>query len=141
MLDFINCVKNVLEEQNKTTEDLFKDNIISKNTFYKYKHRYPSLKTLLKIANYLCVNVDYLLELSDINDFKPYKLEQVNLNKSIVELINNLGKSQRKFSKELNISRANLLRWKNGINPNVQTLIEISKYFNIPIDDLLDKNN
>ena len=141
MLDFINCVKNVLEEQNKTTEDLFKDNIISKNTFYKYKHRYPSLKTLLKIANYLCVNVDYLLELSDINDFKPYKLEQVNLNKTIVELINNLGKSQRKFSKELNISRANLLRWKNGINPNVQTLIEISKYFNIPIDDLLDKNN
>lgn len=141
MLDFINCVKNVLEEQNKTTEDLFKDNIISKNTFYKYKHRYPSLKTLLKIANYLCVNVDYLLELSDINDFKPYKLEQVNLNKSIVELINNLGKSQRKFSKELNISRANLLRWKNGTNPNVQTLIEISKYFNIPIDDLLDKNN
>ena len=141
MLDFINCVKNVLEEQNKTTEDLFKDNIISKNTFYKYKHRYPSLKTLLKIANYLCVNVDYLLELSDINDFKPYKLEQVNLNKTIVELINNLGKSQRKFSKELNISRANLLRWKNGTNPNVQTLIEISKYFNIPIDDLLDKNN
>ena len=141
MLDFINCVKNVLEEQNKTTEDLFKDNIISKNTFYKYKHRYPSLKTLLKIANYLCVNVDYLLELSDINDFKPYKLEQVNLNKTIVELINHLGKSQRKFSKELNISRANLLRWKNGINPNVQTLIEISKYFNIPIDDLLDKNN
>ena len=141
MLDFINCVKNVLEEQNKTTEDLFKDNIISKNTFYKYKHRYPSLKTLLKIANYLCVNVDYLLELSDINDFKPYKLEQVNLNKNIVELINHLGKSQRKFSKELNISRANLLRWKNGINPNVQTLIEISKYFNIPIDDLLDKNN
>ena len=141
MLDFINCVKNVLEEQNKTTEDLFKNNIISKNTFYKYKHRYPSLKTLLKIANYLCVNVDYLLELSDINDFKPYKLEQVNLNKTIVELINNLGKSQRKFSKELNISKANLLRWKNETNPNVQTLIEISKYFNIPIDDLLDKNN
>ena len=29
MSDFINCVKNVLEEQNKTTEDLFKDGIIA----------------------------------------------------------------------------------------------------------------
>ena len=139
MSDFINCVKNVLEEQNKTTEDLFKDGVIPKNTFYKYRHRYPSLKTLLKIANYLCVNVDYLLELNDTKNFKPYKLEQENLNQTIVALINNLGKSQREFSKELDISRANLQRWKKGTSPNVQTLIEISKYFNVPIDDLLEK--
>lgn len=141
MSDFINCVKNVLEEQNKTTEDLFKDGIIPKNTFYKYRQRYPSLSSLLKIANYLCVNMDYLLDLSDTNNFKPYKLEQENLNQTIVALINNLGKSQRKFSKELDISRANLQRWKKGTSPNVQTLIEISKYFNVPIDDLLDKSN
>ena len=141
MSDFISCVKNVLEEQNKTTEDLFKDGVIPKNTFYKYRHRYPSLKTLLKIANYLCVNVDYLLELNDTKNFKPYKLEQENLNQTIVALINNLGKSQREFSKELDISRANLQRWKKGTSPNVQTLIEISKYFNVPIDDLLDKSN
>lgn len=141
MSDFISCVKNVLEEQNKTMEDLFKNNIISKNTFYKYRHRYPSLKTLLKMANYLCVNVDYLLELSDKNNFKPYKLKQENLNRTIVAQINNLGKSQREFSKELGISRANLLRWKKGTSPNVETLIEISKYFNVPIDDLLDKDN
>ena len=141
MFDFISCVKNVLEEQNKTTEDLLKDGVIPKNTFYKYRHRYPSLSSLLKIANYLCVNVDYLLDLSDTNNFKPYKLEQENLNQTIVALINNLGKSQREFSKELDISRANLQRWKKGTSPNVQTLIEISKYFNVPIDDLLEKSN
>ena len=139
MSDFISCVKNVLEEQNKTTEDLFKDGVIPKNTFYKYRHRYPSLKTLLKIANYLCVNVDYLLELNDTKNFKPYKLEQENLNQTIVALIDNLGKSQREFSNELDISRANLQRWTKGTSPNVPTLIEISKYFNVPIDDLLEK--
>ena len=36
MTNFILMVKNILEEQGKNIDDLFKDNIISKNTFYKY---------------------------------------------------------------------------------------------------------
>lgn len=139
MSDFIAQVKSVLEEKNMTTQDLFDDNIISQNTFYKYKHRYPSLKTLLKIANYLNVTVDYLFELTDQNNFKPYSLQQNDLYTHIVALIDNYGISQRKFSKDLHYSRVNLLRWKKGTSPNVQALIEIAKYLNCPIDDLLQK--
>ncbi len=139
MSDFISQVKEILEEKGKTTENLFADKVISEDTFYKYKHRYPSLKTLLKVANYLCVTVDYLFELSNENNFKPYALEQKNLYSNIVALIESSGISQRKFSKDLHYSRVNLLRWKNGMTPNVQSLIEISKYFNYPINDLLDK--
>lgn len=139
MTDFITLVKEVLEEKGMSTQNLFDDGVISENTFYKYKHRYPNLTTLLKIANYLCVSVDYLFGLSDENKFKPYSLEQKNLYNNIVSLIENSKISQRKFSKDLNYSRVNLLRWKKGTSPNVQSLIEISKYFSIPIDDLLDK--
>ena len=58
MLKFIGIVQNVLSEQGKTVDVLFKNNIISKNTFYKYKQRNPSLPTLIKIvAN----SVKYLL--------------------------------------------------------------------------------
>lgn len=70
------------------------------------------MKTLLKVANFLCVTVDYLFELSDENNFKPYDLEQKNLYTNIVSLIENSGISQRKFSKDMNYSRVNLLRWK-----------------------------
>ena len=80
-----------------------------------------------------------MIGLSDENKFKTYSLEQKNLYNNIVSLIENSKISQRKFSKDLNYSRVNLLRWKKGTYPNVQSLIEISKYFNIPIDDLLDK--
>ncbi len=141
MPDFITLVNDVLEEQGKTTKDLFKNGVISENTFYKYRHRYPNLKTLLRIANYLQVSIDYLFELSDENKFKPYLIEQKNLYNNIISLIENSKISQRKFSKDLNYSRVNLLRWKKGMLPNIQTLIEISKYFNVPVDDLLEKEH
>lgn len=54
MINFINLVKEVLEDKGMTTQNLFDDGVISENIFYKYKHRYPNLTTLLKIANYLC---------------------------------------------------------------------------------------
>jgi len=62
MLYFISKVKSTLEEQGKSIQSLFNDKIVSKNTFYKYKQRYPSLNTLIKIANYLEVSIDYLFE-------------------------------------------------------------------------------
>ncbi len=139
MLNFINLVKEILEDKGLTTQNLFDDGVISENTFYKYKHRYPNLTTLLKIANYLCVSVDYLFALSDENRFRPYSLEQKNLYSTIVSLIENSGISQRQFSKDLNHSRVNLLRWKKATSPSVQSLIEIAKYFNISIDELLEK--
>ena len=46
MADFITIIQSILEEKGKTTENLFNDNIISRDTFYKYKYRNSSLKSL-----------------------------------------------------------------------------------------------
>ena len=59
MLDFIKVVENILEEQGKSKQVLFENNIVSENTFFKYRHRYPSLNTVMKIANFLNVSLDY----------------------------------------------------------------------------------
>lgn len=99
MSDFITLVKEVLEERGMTPQDLFDAGVVYENTFYKYKNRNPSLKTLLKVANFLCVTVDYLFELSNENNFKPYDLEQKNLYNNIISLIENSGISQRKSVK------------------------------------------
>ena len=62
MIDFIKLVENILEEQGKSKQSLFEDCVVSANTFFKYRQRYPSLKTVIKIANYLNVSIDYLFE-------------------------------------------------------------------------------
>ena len=142
MSNFINIVSELLFDQGKTTQNLFNDSIISKNTFYKYKNRTPNLHTLIKIANYLHTNIDYMFEISLENNFTPY-LEKQDFYKKLNDFLNMSNISQRKFCADLGIARANLTRWKNGICPNVNTILQIVNYLKCSTDDLLvrEQNN
>ena len=137
MIDFITAVKEILDEQGKTTKILFENNIVSANTFYKYKQRTPSLDTIIKIANYLEISIDYLFKLSEENNFIPYVYNSEIFYNNLQSFIKSRHLSGRQFCKEMNYSRDNLLRWKNGTVPSMQNLIEISKFFNCSINDLL----
>ena len=137
MNNFISLVKNVLDEQDKQIKDLFINNIVPENTFYKYTERYPSLKTAIKITNYLKVSLDYLFEFDSENEFKVYTLNELNFNKNLNTFIEQNKISKRKFCKDLNFSRDNIIRWNKGIKPSLRTLLEIANYFNCSIDDLL----
>lgn len=138
MTDFINLVNNALAEKNKTTADLFNDSIVFKDTFYKYRHRYPTVHTLLKISNYLKVTPDYLLELSDENDFKEdYTFDSEKFYLNLIKILKSKNMSGRIFCKELNYSKDNLSRWKKGTVPSTLNLIQISSYFEISISELL----
>ena len=137
MIDFIKLVENVLEEQEKSTQDLFKNNVVSENTFFKYKHRYPSLKTLIKIANYLKVSLDYLFEFTNENQFEEYKEEKIHFYKNLINYIDSKKISARQFCKNLGYSKDNVLRWKKGVLPTLQRLLEITDYFGCSIDDLI----
>ena len=138
MTDFINLVNNALAEKNKTTADLFNDSIVFKDTFYKYRHRYPSVCTLLKISNYLKVTPDYLLELSDKNDYREaYTFDSEKFYLNLDKILKSKNMSGRIFCRELNYSKDNLLRWKKGTVPSVSSLIQISTFFEVSIGDLL----
>lgn len=59
------------------------------------------------------------------------KLKQGRLNKLL---------SQEKVAKQLNISRQSISKWENGYNyPDMDNLVELSKIYDISIDDLLMK--
>ena len=126
MVDFIKLVENILEEQGKTKQDLFENNVVSENTFYKYRQRYPSIKTVVKIANYLNVSLDYLFEFSS-----------ENLYNNLTSMIDSNKISYRKFCKDLGYAKDNILRWKSGIQPTILRVLEIANYFGCSIDDLL----
>ena len=137
MVDLIKLVENILEEQGKTKKDLFENKVISENTFFKYRQRYPSLKTLINIANYLKVSLDYLFEFNNENYFEEYKEENIKFYENLIFFINAKKISARQFCKDLGYAKDNILRWKNGIQPTFQRLLEIAKYFGCSIDDLI----
>lgn len=139
MVDFLDAVYNVLDEKDLNVEILFDNNIISKNTFYKYRKRNPSLQTLIKIVNFLEVSIDYLFELCSENRFSRYKTNQNHFYDKLCDLINKSNLSQREFCRRMNYSKANILRYKNGVEPSIRTLLEVSQFFNCQIDELLDK--
>ena len=137
MIDFIKLVENILEEQGKTKQDLFDNNVVSENTFFKYRQRYPSLKTVIKISNYLNVSLDYLFEFSNENHFKEYDIDNLKFYENLISFINNKKISARKFCKDLGYAKDNILRWKNGIQPTIQRLLEMTEYFGCSLDDLI----
>ena len=137
MIDFIKLVENILEEQGKTKQDLFKNNVVSENTFFKYRQRYPSLKTVIKIANHLKVSLDYLFEFTSENHFKEYKEDKFYFFENLISYIDNKKISARQFCKDLGYSKDNIVRWRNGIQPTIQRLLEMTEYFGCSIDDLI----
>lgn len=97
----------------------------------------PSLKTAIAIANFLKVSLDYLFELATENKFKFYDLSKLNFSKNLEVLLATKNISARQLCKELKYSRANVLRWKNGVTPSIQSLLELANYFSCTIDDIL----
>ena len=134
MVDFIKLVENILEEQGKTKQDLFEIMLFQKT---QYRQRYPSIKTVVKIANYLNVSLDYLFEFSSKNHFIEYNVDNLNFYNNLTSMIDSNKISYRKFCKDLGYAKDNILRWKSGIQPTILRVLEIANYFGCSIDDLL----
>jgi len=138
MSNFKELILDVMNDKGKTLKDLESDNILGKNTFYTFNKITPSLTTIIKISNYLNVPIDYLLFKSTDETFRKYKLNQSSFYNKLNAEIKSMGISQVKLCKDLNISRTNLSRWKNGTNPTLTKLISLAEYLNCNIDDLLE---
>lgn len=137
-MNYFSLIKDALTEKNVTILDLEKASVIKKNIFYEFKFCCPSLSNLINIANYLNMSIDYILEFCNENNFHKYKQNQKAIYPKICEMLKTMKISQVKFCKDLGISRTNFSRWNHGSQPKLSTLIEISKYFNCMIDDLLE---
>lgn len=138
MLNFKNILGDVLSEQNKTFADLEAANIISERTFYQYEKYTPYLPTVIKIANYLKVSLDYLSGRTHENCFKRYKEIQTDFFGNLMSILQAYNISQSKLAREAKFSRPNFQHWKSGKLPKFDTLVSIAAYLNCSIDDLLD---
>lgn len=68
----------------------------------------------------------------------------MNFKEKLYELRRLKGLSQEEIGEKINVSRQTISKWENGqTTPELEKLIELSKIFDIPIDELIgnDINN
>lgn len=138
MSNFNELLSDALSEKQKTFKDLEDCGIISKRSHYQFKTYTPFLLTVINIANYLEVSLDYLAGRTNINTFKKYSVKQNNFYDKLIHMLKISSISQSKLANDIKIGRTNFTYWKNGSLPKLSTLIDLAEYFGCSIDDFLD---
>lgn len=101
-----------------------------KGAIYKWAKSSPTADKLQKVANYLKVSVDYLLDRGNVFDLGPY----------IQEERESQGLSGKELSDQIGISEFELSQYEDGIIPLTEELaIKIMTVFNMSFPEFLDK--
>ena len=62
----------------------------------------------------------------------------MDLGKKIMTMRNEKNLSQEQLAEKLNVTRQTISNWENGkFYPDIDSLVNLSKFFNISLDDLL----
>jgi transcriptional regulator with XRE-family HTH domain len=100
----------------------------------------PTTSTLIKMADYFKVSMDYLLGRTETNDYIESSTEtfQVRFEK----LCKEKGVTHYKVSKACYFDKSNISRWLiKGYLPTIEILIVITEYFNVSIDYILGRSD
>ena len=129
---------NVLEARGISIQDFCKMAKVGKNAIYDLDKFNPSLRNILKMADTLSISLDYLAELSDKEDFE-LKSYEIKFYENLTNLLQSFSITKDKFYKDLNLSTDAFTRWKKGAIPYFSTVVQIAKYLNVSIDELLGR--
>lgn len=113
---------------------------IKLRVLYRYMNneRIPCLKNCIKLSEFFKCSIDYLLGLSNEDNYTD-----VCSNRTFVEIYEELLRDNKtnnhNVSLSLGIGRNQYYNWKKGISPKIETLITLSKHFHVSIDYLIGK--
>ena len=100
----------------------------------------PTTSTLIKIADYFNVSIDYLLGRTDKNDF--FEMSNSTFQQRFEELCKEKGVTHYKVSQDCFFDKSNISRWlSKGYLPTLEILDMITKYFNVSIDHILGRSD
>ncbi len=139
MSKFVETLNEVLREENISMRELGKEIRIPTSTLYDLKNFNPSLKTALKIVDYFSSSIDYFEGFIDVFKCKFEKNYKVDFYENFIKEIKSQGLSIAIVSEKTQIAEASFGRWKNGVLPNYDNLLELSKFLNCSVDKLLGR--
>lgn len=96
---------------------------------------------LYKFASYFNLSIDYVLGLTNKRDFVEYnEFDLLAIGRKLKEIRKENGLSQVELSKALNVTQACIVRYEKGIIcMSTSNIYKYSKYFNIPINDMVNE--
>lgn len=121
------------------------DNIGIDRTSFSSAYNYgivPKTPTLIKIADYFKISMEFLMGLTDNEHFEASDTPKTFFER-LDELRNEKGKTANNaLSKDVHIHRNNIRQWyKLQCLPLIDDLIILADYFEVSIDYLLGRTN
>ena len=138
---FAERVDELIFEKNLKVTDFAKLSGISKSTVYEYLsgQKVPTLKNLIKIANYFNVSADYLLGLEKDVYTKTFK-ECEDFSIRFKKVLENFSISRYKLESLTGISESVLYYWAKGKTvPTVESLLTVCNALNCSFDYLIGR--
>ncbi len=100
----------------------------------------PTTSTLIKMANYFKVSMDYILGRTDTNDY--VEPSNTTFQERFENLCKEKGVSHYKVSQDCFFDKSNISRWlSKGYLPTLEILDMITKYFNVSLDYILGRSD
>ena len=100
----------------------------------------PGLNTAIKIANYFHCSINYLVGLSDCEEYGNYT-DMDNLFLSRYEELLKINKvTHYKVTKNLGLNINISRKWRAGTTPSLAVLTKLANYFGASIDYLIGRN-
>ena len=138
MSDFVEVMQELMINKNLKAIDIAKGANINKSLISEYLNgiSLPNAKNLIKIAEFLDVNIDYLIgrtvvKQPFVNMHLSTFFERVNFLKDELKV------GVRKFQREANVSNAAYYDWRAGSMPYIPQIIALADYFCVSADYLL----
>lgn len=140
MLYFVDTLHELLQERNLSIKSFSKEVGISDSTLYNLRKFNPSIKHALKIVDYFSSSLDYFERKSYVFKCKFNKDYKVNFFPTLRKELFNQHITVSKFCKDLSFSETSFDRWRSGVIPEYQNLVEIATYLDLSIDFLIGRN-
>lgn len=142
-VQFQERVKTLIEEQDLNKNDFAKaagvnKEIITRATVYGI---IPSVKSLIKLADYLELPLSYLLGESDEKDFYPTK-QPTTFYERLKELTEEEGIKYSTLSNTMTFAKNSIYEWiRTNSLPSLDYLKELASHFEVSIDYLLGRTD
>ncbi|MDE6211081.1 MAG: helix-turn-helix domain-containing protein [Clostridia bacterium] len=139
--NFVENLKELMFDKQITIKSLCENLDIGMSTTYRYlrKESMPHTTTIVKIADYFCCSVDYLLGLAPhliddkLNYTPPFRI-------AFAQILKEYGTTRYQLNKQTKISNSKLDYWFHGTqNPSIDNVLKLTKYFDCTIDKLLGR--
>ena len=141
MSNFVERLKEFIEDSNLTQRELESKVGVSKSTLSEYINdkSTPLYNTLIKLLCYFDCSADYLLGLDEFpTEEKLYP--PLPFKDQFKKILKEKHISQSKLQNDLKVSRSVPYKWISGkAEPTAPTLITLAKYFDCSVDYLIGR--